>query len=169
MRRKRSKTHQAASLQRMDRRLQEHEGDTYGIREKLPDPTACTGCGAMYRAGRWTWGAPPMDAHRTLCPACRRIADDYPAGLVVVEGEFAAAHREEILGLARNIEAREKEEHPLKRIMRLSEPEGAPLEIATTDARLARAIGDALHRAYEGDLDYQYTEPQNLLRVHWRR
>lgn len=171
MRRKRSKTHPAASQPRMDRLIQEHEDDAYGLREKLPDPTACTSCGAMYRAGRWTWGAPPADSHPAVCPACRRVEDDYPAGVVVVEGEFAASHDEEIRGLVHNLEERQKQEHPLKRIMRIAEPagEGGGLEIATTDAQLARAIGDALHHAYQGDLDYHYTDAENLLRVHWQR
>jgi hypothetical protein len=169
MRPKRPKTHPAASLPRTDRRIQEREGDTYVLREKLPDPTACPSCGVMYRAGRWTWGAPPADAHRATCPACRRIEEDYPAGLVIVEGPFAARHREEILGLARNLEEREKQNHPLKRIMRVSEPEGEAIEIATTDAHLARGIGEAIHHAYEGELDYRYTDKENLLRVHWRR
>jgi len=169
MRHKRSKFHQAVSLPRTDRRIQEHEGDTYRLRGKLPDPTACPSCGAMYRDGRWSWGAPPADAHRTTCPACRRIEDDYPAGVVVAEGDFAASHRQEIVGLVRNLEEREKREHPLKRIMRVSEPEGPEIEIATTDAHLARGIGEALHHAYQGNLDYHYTDEENLLRVHWRR
>lgn len=169
MRRERSKTHPAAARPRTDRRIPEHESDPYGLRGKLPDPTACPSCGAMYREGRWTWGAPPFDAHRTLCPACRRIEDDYPAGLVVVEGRFEAEHEEEIRGLARNLEARERKEHPLKRIMRIREREEGGLEIATTDAHLARGIGDALHHAYEGELDYGYGDAEDLLRVHWRR
>jgi hypothetical protein len=169
MKRTRPKTHPAASLERTDRRIPEHESDTYGLRGKLPDPTACPSCGVMYRGGRWVWGAPPADAHRTSCPACRRIHDDYPAGLVIAEGEFAASHREEILGLARNLEEREKAEHPLKRIMRVAGPEGGPIEIATTDVHLARGIGEALHHAYQGDLDYHYEDKEDLVRVHWKR
>jgi len=169
MRRERSKTHPAGSVLRTDFRIKEHETDGYGLPGKLPDPTACPECGAMFRNGRWTWGEPPADAHRTACPACRRIADDYPAGVVVAEGEFAAGHVEEILGLARNLEEREKREHPLKRIMSVSDPADGPIEIATTDAHLAHGIGDALHHAYQGELDARYTDKENLLRVHWRR
>ncbi len=169
MERERSKSHPAASPRRTDRLLQEHESDTYGLRGKLPDPTACTGCGVMYRAGRWMWGAPPADAHQVLCPACRRIEDDYPAGLLVIEGEFAAAHADEIRGLVHNVEERERQDHPLKRVMRIDEREGGGLEIPTTDARLARGLGDALHHAYQGELDYHFTDAENLLRVHWRR
>ncbi len=169
MRRERSKTHPAASLPRTDRRIPEHERDPYDLRGKLPDPTACSSCDVMFRDGRWTWGAPPADSHRTTCPACRRIEDDYPAGVVIVEGAFATRHRAEILGLARNLEEREKRPHPLKRIMRIAHPDDGPIAIATTDARLARGIGDALHRAYEGELDVRYTDKEDLLRVHWTR
>jgi NMD protein affecting ribosome stability and mRNA decay len=167
MARERSKTHEPAP--RGDRRIEQREGDTYGLKGKLSDPTACPSCGAMYRAGRWRWGSPPVDAQRTLCPACRRVEDGYPAGVVLVEGEFAHAHRDEIQGLARNLEEREKQEHPLKRIMRMEEREDGSLEIATTDVHLAQGIGNALHHAYQGELDYHFTEAENLLRVHWRR
>jgi hypothetical protein len=168
MRRKRSKTHPAASQPRTDRLLQSAEKDVYGLRGKLPDPTACPSCGAMYRNGRWTWGSPPADAHRAECPACRRIADDYPAGLVTVRGEFALAHRQEILSLAHHVEEREKREHPLKRIMAVREEPGA-LVVTTTDARLARGIGEALEHAYKGELDYRFGETENVLRVSWER
>lgn len=169
MRRTRSKTHEAGAAPRMDRQLKEHEGDAYGLRGKLPDPTACPRCGAIYRAGRWTWGAAPADAHRTDCPACRRVADGVPAGIVTVKGEFASAHREEITNLVRNVEEREKAEHALKRIMAISEGEGGSLEISTTDARLARAIGEALHGAYRGELDYQFVESESCFRASWTR
>ncbi len=153
---------------RRDRLIRERDHDPYQTGAKLPDPTACPDCGAMFRAGRWMWGAPPVDAHREHCPACRRIQDDYPAGVLNLSGNFPQEHRNEILGLARNIEVREKKEHALKRIMAISDEEGA-IVITTTDAGLARNIGDAIHAAYEGDLGYEYTDGGNLLRVQWKR
>jgi hypothetical protein len=169
MARERSDTHRPDAPSRDDRRLGSPRGDAYALREKLPDPTACPACGALYRDGRWIWGSPPADAHRTLCPACRRVEDDLPAGLVSVEGAFAADHRDEIVGLVRNLEEREQREHPLKRIIRISEPEEGGLEIATTDAHLARGIGKALHHAYEGELEAPFTDEENLVRVRWSR
>ncbi len=154
--------------QRRDKLIREREHDTYKIRGKLPDPTACTDCGAMYRNGRWAWGAPPVDAHRTICPACQRVRDDYPGGHLTLRGDFVRDHREELLGLARNVEEREKGQHPLKRIMAVRDVEAEVL-ITTTDPNLARSIGDAMYSAYEGDLDYQYTEESNVLRVTWSR
>jgi NMD protein affecting ribosome stability and mRNA decay len=170
MRRQRSKTHPAASLPRSDRGLHSQEMDVYGLRGKLPDPTVCPTCGALYRDGRWTWGAAPVDAHPTECPACRRTADRYPAGRVRIRGDFARAHADEIRGLVRNVEEREKAEHALKRVMAIEDDPGEDgLEVTTTDAKLAKSIGEALHSAYAGELDYDFTQVENVMRVDWRR
>ena len=168
MRRTRSKTHPAASQPRIDHVLDSMEKDVYGLKGKLSDPTACISCGAVYRKGRWTWAAAPADAEQTKCPACRRIADDYPAGIVTLSGDFAREHADEIRGLAHNLEEREKQEHPLKRIMGIDQQSDALL-IKTTNARLARGIGEALQHAYRGELDYKFTETENVLRVAWKR
>lgn len=167
MRRTRSKTHPAASQPRIDHVLESMEADAYGQKGKLSDPTVCSGCGALYKKGRWTWLRASADA-RTVCPACRRIADDYPAGLVTLSGDFAQEHADEIRSLVRHVEEREKKEHPLKRIMAI-EREGDALVVKTTNARLARAIGEALEHAYRGELDYRFTESENVMRVAWRR
>lgn len=169
MSRERSKTHPAASQPRADRTRSEHDETFFRSGHKLPDPTVCPGCSATYRAGRWTWSPPPDEAHRVTCPACERIARDFPAGIVTIGGAFARSHREEILGLARNVEAREKAEHPLERILAI-EDEGDEVVVSTTGAHLARGIGHALHHAYKGELDYRYPDdPGDLLRVRWSR
>lgn len=168
MRRTRSKTHPAASQPRVDHILASMETDLYGQKGKLSDPTACSGCGALYRKGRWTWSAVPADAAKTKCPACRRIADDYPAGIITLSGDFAREHGDEIRGLVAHVEEREKKEHPLNRIMAI-ERDGDALVVKTTNARLARGIGEALEHAYRGELDYRFTEAENVLRVGWKR
>ena len=150
---------------RRDRLIREREHDTYKAREKLSDPTSCTDCGAVYRQGRWAWGSAPGDAQHVVCPACQRTRDRYPSAYLTLSGEFLRGHRDEILGLARNVEAREKEDHPLTRIMDVSDKPGATV-ITTTSPQLARSIGEALHAAYGGDLDYRYADP---LRVSWKR
>jgi NMD protein affecting ribosome stability and mRNA decay len=153
---------------RNDRLLQERNHDTYKSKRKLSGPTACPECGAVFHAGRWSWAAKPAGAHESLCPACRRVRDRYPAGYVTLAGKFTLDHHKEVLGLAHNVEAREKAEHPLKRIMDVQKQDEEVL-ITTTDMHLARSIGDALKHAYEGELAYQYTKEQNILRVSWRR
>jgi hypothetical protein len=91
-----------------------------------------------------------------------------PAGVVKVAGEFFVAHREEILNLIRNVEGKEKATHPLNRIMAMEEgPEG--MVISTTDTHLPRRLGDALLHAHGGELDLQYPEEEQLVRVTWSR
>jgi uncharacterized protein (DUF2249 family) len=41
--------------------------------------------------------------------------------------------------------------------------------ITTTDLHLPRRIGDALHRAHQGEISFHYIEEGNILRVHWKR
>jgi len=153
---------------RHDKRIAEREHDSYKNRAHLHDPTVCPECGATYHEGRWTWNPGPADAPRALCSACQRTRDRYPAGIVTLRGEFLGSHRDEIVALVRNVEAREKSEHPMNRIMAI-EAEADATVVTTTDMHLARAIGSALHAAYKGDVDYAYGDEQELLRVTWQR
>lgn len=142
--------------------------DAYKTKKKLPEPTRCSECGALYHDGRWTWGPAPAGAHAALCPACQRIRDKFPAGYVHLKGDFAGALRDEIMHLARHREEREKADHALERIMAIQDvPDG--ILITTTDTHLARDIGEALEGAYKGELSYHYNKAENLLRVEWRR
>lgn len=153
---------------RRDELYSERIRDSYANAKKLPEPTRCTDCGAVFRGGRWTWEEAAPQAHASRCPACQRIHDDFPAGYVSLSGEFLGSHHDEILHLVRNHEAKEKAEHPLQRIMDVQEKDGETL-VTTTDIHLARDIGEALHGAYKGELEYHYNKGQNLLRVSWRR
>ena len=155
-------------MPRRDRLIREREHDPYRTPMKLSDPSACTECHAMYRNGRWQWGNPPVDAKRVLCPACRRGRDGLPAGILSLVGGFHLAHRAEVLGLLRNVERREVERHPLKRIMNVEE-QGETLTVTTAHPGLARSFGDALHHAYQGELDYEYPPDGDVLRVRWAR
>ena len=163
----RDKSDSGMSLHRPARTEEFH--DPYEMRRKLPDPSACPTCGALYRDGRWTWGSVPVEAYPTECPACRRIADGYYGGSVTIHGAFALEHREEIEHLLRNIEEREKSSHPLKRIMEIAPDENDDLYVTTTDGRLARSFGTALYRAYRGELEQPRPDDQGPTRVRWSR
>jgi hypothetical protein len=142
--------------------------DPYRERRKLSEPSVCSDCNAVYHEGRWQWLTPPVDARPTRCAACKRIHEKLPAGYVAIEGQFAFEHRDELLNLVRHLEIRKKSQHPLQRIIAIEE-QAAQLLITTTDIHLARGIGDALHQAYKGDLNFHYNEAEYLLRVHWQR
>jgi len=154
-------------IPRHDGIFQEHEHDAYKANGKLSEPTICLQCGAVFHQGRWQWCQPPANAHRAMYPACHRIHDHFPAGFLTLQGEFFRAHRDEIMHLARNHEHHEREERPLQRIMAVEEKDGTTL-VTTTDIHLARGIGEALHHAYQGELEFHYNREQNLLRVSWK-
>lgn len=141
--------------------------DPYQATRKYADGTRCPECRALFHDGRWTWSDAASE-HEVLCPACHRIRDELPAGFVILDGDFATAHRDEILNLVRHLEQRERREHPLQRIMAIEETDGG-LRVTTTDIHLARDLGAALHAAYKGKLEYHYNDAEYLLRVHWTR
>jgi NMD protein affecting ribosome stability and mRNA decay len=134
---------------RRDQTYQEDEHDTYKLQGKLKEPTVCPTCGAVFHKGRWTW-------------------DKYPKGLVTIKGSFKDIQHEQLIGVVKNTEEKEKKEHPLSRIMGIeSQPDG--LIISTTDTHLPRRIGDALKHAYHGELELHYDQDEQFVRVTWTR
>jgi NMD protein affecting ribosome stability and mRNA decay len=143
-------------------------GDSYRLDAKLAGHIACPGCGASYEKGRWTWAKPRPDATSRKCPACQRIADGYPGGYVTLSGPFVGQHRDEIVGLLRAREARERGEHPMQRIIAV-EPKREGLVVTTTDSHLAGALANALREAFKGEVDIHYGQDEALVRATWRR
>jgi len=144
-------------------------GDAYRLDRKLADPATCPKCKATYLAGRWTWEKAPPQSAKTECPACRRIADDYPGGWVTLKGPFFADHRTEVLARVVAQETREKAEHPLQRIIALEERGPAGTVVTTTDAHLAKGIAQSLKSAYKGMVAFDFTPGENRVRATWER
>jgi len=155
-------------MTRRDRLIQDKDHDVYRTDKKLPDPSACETCHAIYRDGRWQWGPPPADARPVTCPACRRKEEGMPAGILKLVGRYQLEHRADMLGLIRNIEEREMKDHPLKRILEVTEQDDT-VTITTADANLARSLGNAIHHAHQGELDYHYPGEGDVLRLRWER
>lgn len=156
---------------RRDQLREEREHDSYKRQQKPTEPSVCPDCGAVFHAGRWQWGPRPAGSAEVVCSACHRIRDDFPAGFVYLDGKFLAAHRDELLSLLRHHEEKARAEHPLARIMAIKDEEGGGdgILVTTTDIHLARDLGDALHHAYHGELQFHYNEAEKMLRVHWSR
>jgi hypothetical protein len=145
----------------------EYVHDTYKSRGKLAEPACCPRCGAVFHKGRWTWTSRPAKAHEEVCPACRRIEDKCPAGIIHLSGAFLQTHREEVLNVIRNQEAEAKKEHPLCRVMEIQKSE-EEIVVTTTDTHLPRRIGEALWHAYHGELNLHYGTDPRLIRMTWK-
>jgi hypothetical protein len=166
---KKHETSRAAEHQaprRWGRAQQDDIIDPYRWTRKPPEPAFCPQCGAVYQHGRWAWGHPPEGATELTCQACHRINDKYPAGVVSLAGPRLAGLKDQLLQLARHQEAAERQEHPLNRIMDVREAADSVV-ISTTDIHLPRRIGDAVHRAYHGELKAHFDESGYFVRVDW--
>jgi hypothetical protein len=142
--------------------------DPYHAKGKCTEPTVCSDCGAVFHRGRWQWGEAPAGAQQGVCPACHRIRDQLPAGTVTLAGGFIGEHRKELLAIARNVEAREKSQHPLHRIMAVAD-EADRIVVTTTDVHLPRRIGEALKSTHQGELDVRFGHDEYSVQVDWRR
>jgi NMD protein affecting ribosome stability and mRNA decay len=154
---------------RIDRNIKERGHDPYQKGRKHAEGAYCPECHAVYQGGRWVWPEDPVSPGEPyLCSACRRIRDDYPAGEVYLSGGYLVKHKDEIENLIQKIVKEARERSPLKRMMDIrKEKEGMCVRL--TDDHLARHIGDALYRAYKGDLQLKYADEQKFLRLYWHR
>lgn len=148
--------------------------DPYNPRKGALDVGVCPECHAISRKKRWYLDeAEYLSLARSgavlrRCPACRKIADGFPSGVVTLFGGFLRTHREEILAIVRNEERRARGTNPLERIMGIRDGEES-VEILTTDEKLAQRIGREIRKAYQGTVSYKWSEDANLARVDWTR
>jgi hypothetical protein len=149
--------------------MKERVHDPYRASEKLGDSVRCPDCGVEYHNGRWVWPETEgKDLKEQSCPACRRVADGYPAGELILSGSFLEKHRDEILATATNIEEGQRAEHPLNRIIAIEQRDGETV-ITTTDIHLPHGIAHALKDAWGGEMKTHYDEEGYFTRVQWGR
>ena len=154
---------------RRRRRTQEEpRQDLYERADSHSEPTVCAECHAVWQQGRWQWTATGAATRSSVCPACRRIKDNVPAGWLRLEGDYAAQHRAELLRIAREEAESEQAENPLHRLMKIDEAADR-MELTTTAVRLAQRIGEAVRRAHHGTLVLQYRKDEFAIRANWRR
>ncbi|MCU7936865.1 MAG: ATPase [Candidatus Thiodiazotropha sp. (ex Dulcina madagascariensis)] len=159
-----------ASLKRRDRLLKARSLDAYRSDRKLPDPTLCQVCGAVFSGGRWQWRETlPEEAKETRCPACQRIHDRVPAGYLILKGDFFNAHRQEIMRLIHNHVEKQRTQHPLQRIIDTQTLASGDVEITFTEFHLPKGVGEAVRSAYQGELLVHYPDESGQVRVSWTR
>lgn len=142
--------------------------DPYRPAAKPAQPASCPRCGLVFRDGRWRRSALKPVPGGPLCPACLRAEGHDPAGELRVEGPFVAAHRADILATLHRVAEREGAGHPLERISEVWD-EGDAIVVTTTGVHLARAMGQALRHAWDGELEIEDDDAVLGIRVRWRR
>lgn len=150
--------------------------DPYLPRGASQKTAVCSACHAVYRNKRWsadralyetvTGGAAVV---MLVCPACLKIRDNFPGGIVTLKGDYVLPHKQDLMNLMKNEEERARGFNPLERIMSIKENGHGSLVIATTNEKLAQRLGRALKRAFHGDVAYQWSHDNKLVRVDWER
>lgn len=134
--------------------------------------SVCGKCQAVYRNKRWYAEPSVYDAAKknpaaaeTVCPACLKIRDNFPGGIVTLKGAYTVSNRQEVLNLIRNEEDRARGVNPLERIMSVEENGFGTLVISTTTEKLAQRLGRAIKKAFHGDVNYKWSHENKLVRV----
>ncbi len=161
--------YEPASRKNIDR-----TSDPYLPKKGSPAVGVCPVCHIISKKKRWY-----MDEDESValvrsgaplrrCPACCKIADGFPSGVLMLRGAFLKFHRDELLKIARNEERRARGINPLERIMEIRDGDRC-VELLTTDGKLAQRIGREIRKAYQGTVSFKWSEDADLIRVTWTR
>ncbi|GKS60158.1 hypothetical protein YTPLAS18_36850 [Nitrospira sp.] len=148
--------------------------DPYAMRKAPKGVAWCRTCRVIYAKKRWyfdpdearTLAATP-GSQGIICPACQKIRDQYPEGIVTLTWADLPAHDADIRGLITHVESRLMLVNPLDRVMK-STRRRTNLEVQTTTDRLAQRIGRELVKAFKGHVTYHWAHRDMLIRVDWR-
>lgn len=155
----------------------DHEGGLHREFAGQPEPGVCLKCGAVYIDRRWTMRDVASDpakhdhwrpANSTVCPACVQIENKIAGGYLTIDGEFFIDHKTEIGNLLSNEARKAGEKNPLARIIQRHETANR-LIVETTTEHLAQRLGHALEKAYDGEVEYDFSHENKVVRVHWHR
>jgi NMD protein affecting ribosome stability and mRNA decay len=168
-----------------ERKWSGQKGKKFGTVGRLDDPyelpegkeaAYCQQCHVVYQNKGWFFDEKiynqlksSAQAQEVVCPTCRKIKDRYPQGYLTLSGEFFVQHKDEILKVLEKEASRVAARSFDDRIIQLV-PEGeGKLVVETTTEKLAQHLGRAVHKAYKGDLTFQWGEVNKFVRVYWIR
>lgn len=139
------------------------------------EAATCEECHALYQSKRWFFDEKLYDklvgagkVRQVLCPGCRKVKDHYVEGYLTLSGDFLVEHKNEIVILLEKEAARVGKRSFDDRIIQIT-PEGDKLVVETTTEKLAQHLGRTIYKAYKGDLNFQWSEPNRFVRVYWHR
>jgi NMD protein affecting ribosome stability and mRNA decay len=150
--------------------------DPYRPRGASKKVSVCIGCRAVYMNKRWyadealfnsSLGNP--DTVKTACPACLKMRDNFPGGIVTLMGSYVLPHKQDVLNLVKNEEERARGFNPLERVMSIKENGHGSIIISTTNEKLAQRLGRAIKKAFHGEVAYHWSHDNKLVRVNWVR
>ena len=150
--------------------------DSYLPRGASRSISVCEGCRSVYMNKRWyADGDIAQTASKKpgtmimVCPACLKIRDNFPGGIVTLKGDYVLPHKTDLMNLIRNEEERARGLNPLERVIAVKENGHGGIVISTTNEKLAQRIGRSIKKAFHGEVAYHWSHDTKLVRVDWVR
>lgn len=150
----------------------DHQAGKLHAQGAMKEPAICEECGNIYHNRRWVRagsGVAVSEPHVVLCPACIAIRDNITSGYVHLEGQFVRDHWDEIKNLLDNEVDRAADDNPLGRIMAYEKERDDAFTVRTTTEHLAQRLGNAVRKAFDGDIRYDFSHENKLAHVWWQR
>jgi RNase P subunit RPR2 len=177
---------EAFTMKMVGKKVERTYKQTYKKKSSTTDPylprgasrsvSMCEGCRAVYMNKRWyagnvvfTTAKKKSEIVTVVCPACMKIRDNFPGGIVTLKGDYVLPHKTDLMNLVRNEEERAHELNPLERVIAVKENGLGSIVISTTNEKLAQHIGRAIKKAFHGDVSYRWSHDNKLARVDWIR
>lgn len=157
------------------REYKEKFKDPYMDKSIYRDPTICPTCGLIFHEKRWIRDEElahrlreeGVEFYKKDCPACRKIKDNYPLGILEVNAEYVKIKVQELKNLIKNVVEEENIRNPLERIIKMN-IDGSYLYVETTTEHLAKKIGNRIRKAFGGKMSVKFSEDQKLVRIEVR-
>lgn len=155
----------------------DHEAGSHRGPAAAAGTRVCARCAAVWVNRRWSAGATPRTKSLraltvgtpVLCPGCRMIRDGRFSGEVRLSGSFLSAHRREVDRLIRNEAERAAEDNPTAQIAAWITDDPARVVVRTTTEHLAKRLGQALRKAFDGTVRYRFSHENKFAHVTWTR
>jgi hypothetical protein len=140
---------------------------------RLPDPTVCDACGAIYTNATWRFDHPVTaelldEANWDVCPACKQRKTGIAYGRLVLRGAFVVENEEMIRRRIANVADYAAHTQPLHRVLS-ADREGDTIEVMTTSQKLAHRIAKELKKQFGGEARYQWASRDGALFATWTR
>ena len=141
--------------------------------DRYKEPTVCDRCGAVYVRKTWRFDHPVTSelldgVHWDLCPSCTQKRTGIAYGRVVVSGNFALEHEDEIRRRIANVAARARFTQPERRTLTI-ERDGKTIDVLTTSQKLAHRIVKELKKLFGGRARYAWDGRDGSLYATWTR
>jgi len=167
-----SKTSRGASYSKF---RQKTLRDPYISDKGLKEPAICTVCGAIYAKKSWSFDPKKKAKYegdssllKVVCPADRKIKDDFAMGFVNIKGKFVALHKSDIINTIKAEGERVKTKNPEDRIISVKSVPGG-ITVKTTSDKLALKIGKVLKNSFKGEHQYAFRYGDKHVEVDWIR